>query len=240
VRENVVPQLFEPRRPWQRPCSRPRATTGRALRVVVRRNERTRQPFVGRNDGGSRGERCEEARFEHSGNCLRGPSIRALPRNDRGSCCLEFTRYGESVAVAVLSGVARRVDGDEHRLDRCVSTESGHDRIAHQLGQLRVQPFRKPLVFTAPVIVAHMRPHAFDHVRLLVQGAQDRRCTTALTPLRRLRFLGCRVVAIEKLAAPALFHVFSLLVSGEPLQRSPWDAVARLVDDIAELQDAHR
>ena len=79
VRENVVPQLLEPCGPWQCPRRRPRATTGRALCVVVRRDERTRQPFVGRNDGGSCGERREQTGFEHSGDGLRGPSIRALP-----------------------------------------------------------------------------------------------------------------------------------------------------------------
>src|SRR5947207_5463624 len=115
---------------------------------------------------------------------------------------------------------------NEHRLDRRVGTESGHDRIAHQLGQLRVEPLRQSLVFTTPIIFAHMRPHAFDHVWLLVQRAQNRRCATALTPLGRVRFFGCRVVAIEKLAAPALFHAFSLLVSGGPLQRSPSDELA--------------
>src|SRR5439155_16519631 len=36
VCENVVPQLLEPCRPWQRPRCWPRATTGRALCVVVR------------------------------------------------------------------------------------------------------------------------------------------------------------------------------------------------------------
>ena len=79
VRENIVPQLLEPCRPWQRPRRRPRATTGRALCVVIGRDERTRQALVGRNDGGSCGERRKQTGFEHSGDGVRGPSIRALP-----------------------------------------------------------------------------------------------------------------------------------------------------------------
>src|SRR5204863_1225540 len=89
------------------------------------------------------------------------------------------------------------------------------------LGQLSFQPLRETLEFAAPIIVAHMRPHALDHVRFLVQWAQHRRGAPALPPLGRLRFLGYRVVAIKKLTAPALFHAFSLFVQWSTAATKP-------------------
>ena len=87
---------------------------------------------------------------------------------------------------------------------------------SERLGRARLAASRRArLVFAAPIVVAHMRPHAFDHERFLVDGMQPRRGLAALSPLDSTLIRLAARLPIVVVTSHAFVHVqFSLSVRG--------------------------
>ena len=76
--------------------------------------------------------------------------------------------------------------------------------------------------FTAPIVVANQRPHAFDEVAFGAERIQMGRMTAALPPHRGPAVAGSSIASVVELAVQAFFHVAfpSLLARNPPaLQR---------------------
>ena len=104
-----------------------------------------------------------------------------------------------SAADPVVSG-CRPGAGRRHRL------RSGHQRRIERFRDARIDAAREDLPLAAPVVIAHRRPDAFDHVGLRVDRIQLRRAAPALAPAGRSAGHALRELAIVVLAGHALVH----------------------------------
>jgi len=106
-----------------------------------------------------------------------------------------------------MQGLARRFRRNEQRRRRHRSRSGGaalHQR-AHRGRCGRVGAASPGGPFTTPVVVANMRPHAFDHVRLRGQRMDDRSGAPALAPANA-PLLGIGGVAVVVLASDTLLQ----------------------------------
>ena len=123
----------------------------------------------------------------------------AAPRG----CHCATVGHGCEHRPASLPGRHRQRPGHERRSAADGQQWSG----AQGIRDTRFDAAARRLPFAAPVVIAHMRPDAFDHVGFLIDGMQHRRRAPALSPLHAARIGLLARLAIVVLAPGALLHV---------------------------------